>query len=83
MKAYCVDCKASFSRYEDEPWKVRCYNCWKARVGKTTKATVPAEMVWLRENVRGLLQLCHPDKHGGSSLANRLTLDLLELRKDL
>lgn len=33
------------------------------------------------ERVRMLLQLAHPDKHGGSALATSVTAWLLELRK--
>lgn len=33
------------------------------------------------EEIEGLIRLCHPDKHGGSELANKMTAKLLALRK--
>lgn len=34
-----------------------------------------------QDDIRRLLQLCHPDKHGGSSLAVEMTQKLLKARK--
>lgn len=36
---------------------------------------------WLRANIKQLIQLCHPDLHGGSELSNKITAKLLEIRK--
>lgn len=33
------------------------------------------------EDIRKLLQLCHPDVHGGKPLAQEMTVRLLEMRK--
>lgn len=33
-----------------------------------------------KDDIRRLLQLCHPDKHGGSELAQRMTAKLLEAK---
>lgn len=33
--------------------------------------------------LRKLLQLCHPDKHGGSALANSVTMELLKMKEEL
>ena len=35
-----------------------------------------------KARLRELLQLAHPDKHGGSALAQRVTAWLLDLRKE-
>ena len=34
-----------------------------------------------QENLRALLMLCHPDKHGGSALATRITQWLLKWKR--
>lgn len=34
-----------------------------------------------QEDIKILLTLCHPDKHGGNPKANEITVKLLELRK--
>lgn len=36
-----------------------------------------------RARVRQLLQLCHPDKHGGSRLAENVTAWLNDLRRGM
>lgn len=36
-----------------------------------------------REEVEALIRLCHPDKHAGSEVANRLTTKLLSVRRSL
>lgn len=33
------------------------------------------------EEIRMLINLCHPDKHGGKDAAKRMTTKLLELRR--
>jgi len=34
------------------------------------------------EDIKRLLMLCHPDKHGGKPMATEMTAKLLQLRKD-
>lgn len=36
-----------------------------------------------KDMLRKLLQLCHPDKHGGSALANTVTQELLKMKEKL
>lgn len=36
-----------------------------------------------KDMLRKLLQLCHPDKHGGSTLANSVTQELLKMKEQL
>lgn len=36
-----------------------------------------------KDLLRKLLQLCHPDKHGGSALSNTVTQELLKMKERL
>jgi len=38
--------------------------------------------VWLRANIKELLHLCHPDKHGGSEQSNKITRELIKIFKE-
>lgn len=78
MLTACSDCGQHFPRKADEVWKRLCLPCWRKSKGLATTTAAPAiEPTRLRQ----LLQLCHPDKHGGSELANAVTAWLLSLRK--
>lgn len=66
----CIRC-SSFEA-DRESWWLDGYQAGRASVQAS-----PIDEVRLRE----LLQLCHPDKHGGSALAQRITAWLLELRE--
>ena len=46
----------------------------------TTGKSLPAD--W-RDYLPRLIQLCHPDRHGGSELSNRATVWLLGLKKSI
>jgi hypothetical protein len=87
IRALCCDCGATFLRETDAEWKVRCLSCWAIR--KARRGPSPASRQGdplrdeLRENWRGLVTFCHPDKHGGSPLATRTTQWLLALRERL
>lgn len=101
MRAYCTDCRVTFDRPEEEPWKHRCLACWRASktppdardvwymrgyfAGKAEAAatTEPAPSILDAAHIRKLLQLCHPDRHGGSELAVKATQWLLECRRDV
>lgn len=84
MLATCIDCGARFSRSAGEDWRVRCEPCWRAgrkthrpSLPPATHATAsPIDPARLRQ----LLQLCHPDRHGGSALACDITQWLLSMR---
>jgi hypothetical protein len=81
--AVCRDCGARFKRDADEAWKVRCLPCWvRLKAATEASATPVADPIRaeLRERLRELLMLCHPDKHAGSALATRTTQWLLSLR---
>ena len=81
MMAVCSDCGHRFKRDADEPWKVRCLPCWVRlkEAGAPSPAADPIRGE-LRDRLRELLMLCHPDKHAGSPLATRTTQWLLNLR---
>lgn len=91
----CVDCGAPFYRGADEDWKVRCVPCWRRHKGLRADrlAELLAENDRLREHavisaelaaqLPRLLQLCHPDRHGGSPASVTATQWLLERRRVL
>ncbi len=82
--AKCIACGGPFLRDDGEEWKRRCLPCWAASKGRTAPrpASPPDPIAHeVRERMRALLMLCHPDKHGGSALANRTTAWLLSLRE--
>lgn len=80
MLTACTDCGQHFQRKTDETWKRLCLPCWRKSKGIVT-AAAPGPAPIEPTRIRQLLQLCHPDKHAGSSLANEVTGWLLELRK--
>lgn len=88
----CADCREPFYRDADKPWRIRCYVCWAD--WQSTKerqvldsATAGQQLADLRaelgSNLRGLVQLCHPDRHGDSELATRTTTWLNGLKTRL
>jgi len=88
MYANCCDCGAGFSRDPGETWKVRCLACWALRKAKREPRLIPSSIddplrAELREHLRGLLMLAHPDRHGGSALATKATQWLLSVRDRL
>lgn len=86
MRAICCDCGAPFLREADAEWKLRCISCWAIRKARHSPRPAPRpDPLYdeLREHWRGLVTLCHPDKHGGSPLATRTTQWLLALRERL
>lgn len=81
--AKCTDCGKRFQRARDEQWKVRCFSCWLRRKEMTTAPEQTGAQAEFPEHLRELMQLCHPDKHGGSPLANDVTAWLLRVRREL
>lgn len=80
----CCDCGAPFMREWDATWKVRCLPCWAARKARhdASPARLDAPIVdELRDRIRSLLMLTHPDRHGGSALATSTTAWLLDVRE--
>jgi DNA-directed RNA polymerase subunit RPC12/RpoP len=54
----CIDCGEEFWREEDERWKVRCYDCWRARkeAEQAEKQWEASELRRLQEEVKRLYQ---------------------------
>ena len=84
MIAKCCDCGEHFYRDRDEPWKVRCLACWIECQHATFTQRRPPPTDALRNelaaNMLALVLLCHPDRHGGSTLSTRITQWLLDVR---
>lgn len=83
----CQRCKSEFYRAADQTWKRLCLDCWRKTRDepldyrcKRKSATVPGLDALM---LRRLLQLCHPDRHGGSEAATTATQFLLELRRKI
>lgn len=99
MMATCCTCGVTFHRAPDETWKRRCLPCWRASKGRTEPeadidalldaqyklgyAAGLAAATLDKAKMRELLQLVHPDRHGGSALATRVTTWLLALRDEV
>jgi hypothetical protein len=83
MNARCSDCGRPFRRKPDEQWKTRCISCWRAHKGFTERYAVTGAQAELPQRLRALTQLCHPDRHGNSALANAVTAWLLRVREEL
>lgn len=86
MLVRCADCSKEF--VAKERWMVRCYPCWQKR-SKPSKPSAAVQDKFdkifdeVKRNVRELIQLCHPDKHGGSELSHKMTKMLLQIKQDL
>lgn len=83
IAARCLDCGRPFQRRPGEEWKRRCYGCWLAAkgAGKLTAMPTPDPIrTELRDRMRALLMLAHPDRHDGSKLATNTTTWLLSVR---
>ena len=71
---------------QDEPWKRVCVPCYLATKPKRRRAewavvpTPPAPSI-PPTMLRRLIQLCHPDRHGGSEASTLATRWLLEQRE--
>lgn len=76
MEKTCAACKEIFIVSDDEAWKKTCFACWKR--ARQHRIDFVDEFY---SKQRALLQLCHPDKHNGSKLAQQITQWLLSLGK--
>jgi hypothetical protein len=76
----CPTCRQAY--YQDEPWKRVCTSCYFERKARTATPAPPAIAAPIEPGMlRRLIQLCHPDKHGGSEAATEATRYLLALRR--
>ena len=89
MRCACETCGSMLDRNPDETWKKLCLSCWKetARAKERAKAPPPPQFKVVHfpvpariphDMLRRMLQLCHPDKHGGSEMAVVVTQWLLK-----
>jgi hypothetical protein len=81
---YCVRCEAPFRIRQGEEWKTLCLGCWKVqRANRAPVAPSKGDQFYseAKEYLPALIQLCHPDKHHGSSLSNKVTQWLLEVKR--
>lgn len=79
--AICPTCQTEY--YRDHVWKLQCLNCYLAHKGKTAPTTRTVQVTTSPiepDMLRRLIQLCHPDRHGGSESAHTATMYLLALR---
>jgi protein-arginine kinase activator protein McsA len=88
--AICKDCKCQFE--QKFAWSTRCYDCYrifKAKIDPQKVIEYKTEYIrlpdqdgqWLRQNIKDILQLCHPDKHNNSERSNRITQKLVLIFK--
>lgn len=87
-RATCAKCGEPF--YRDAAWKRVCFRCYRGNnsSGYQRRDPPPREPPPSEDGgvipphvLRALIQLCHPDKHGGSDTANRVTQWLLQQRR--
>jgi len=80
--AFCPSCGNVY--FKKESWQKLCLRCYLATKGKAAPtATAPAkpEPLIPPDMLRRLIQLCHPDRHGGSECAHKTTQWLLSIRE--
>ncbi|MEO6269838.1 MAG: hypothetical protein ABIP08_06005 [Lautropia sp.] len=82
-KTRCLSCwkrsKAPKPRDDRDLWYRRGFEAGLAETAALQEAAPGRLDAAL---IRQLLQLTHPDKHGGSKLATKVTARLLDLRKE-
>jgi hypothetical protein len=81
--ARCVSCGSEFERRVTQEWRIRCVPCWRIHRGIVPAPANDPIRDELREHLPALVRLAHPDRHGGSALANRETAWLLGLREKI
>ena len=84
IRSRCTDCGEHFHREAEQTWKVRCLSCYiahkSAAPARPAPPTVDPAYQEFLGNLRELIQLTHPDRHGGSPLSNRISGWLLSVR---
>ena len=83
-KRRCLSCwKASKAGEKPEAGEfLRGYRAgYEAGQASASAGSGPEPTALDKARVRQLLQLCHPDKHGGSDLAQRVTQWLNEIKR--
>ena len=86
MMRRCLRCFREF--YLHKPHFHTCPICWRPepafglqqRVVQLERENGQLRKFASEKFIRSLLQLAHPDRHGGSALAGEITRTLLEMR---
>ena len=82
-RVICTECGADFWRDDSPRWRIRCLSCRKRskneRPAPVTDYNAYSDpRAEIGSDFKPLL--CHPDRHGNSEEANRVTAWLLKLR---
>lgn len=64
-----------------DEWRATAAHYYKLSKGVKPEAAKPTQFT--KEQLTVLIQLCHPDKHGGRESANRMTQLLNDMRSKL
>jgi ribosomal protein L32E len=82
--AVCTRCTETFLRDSGKSWQKLCWHCWRETKGRNKTYRAPALPDPLRVDFKKylplLIRLCHPDRHGNSESANKVTQWLLKAR---
>ena len=96
MRKQCKECKQIFET--DFEWQKICKVCYRnlkqkeLNECKTKINELEYELKSLKniqpfskdkKFIKQLIQLCHPDKHENSKIANEITIQLIKLLKEL
>ena len=78
----CPSCRSA-NFLQDQHWKKVCLACWiksKTKLADALPAPLPLQIEL--SMLRRLIQLCHPDRHGGSETSKTATQFLLGLKRE-
>jgi hypothetical protein len=76
--AVCPICEKPY--FMDQPWKRVCLACYLEHKKTTTQPVMLVAQPIEPGMLRRLVQLCHPDRHGGSEASHVATQWLLGMR---
>jgi hypothetical protein len=77
----CYDCFKNFKQRKAEYAWGDPFGGNRGNFESIDKSGVDRDGVWLRANIKSLLHLCHPDKHGGSEQSTDMTRELIKIFK--
>lgn len=82
-KRRCLSCwKATKATAKPTDHAEECFRWYQRGLEEGRQAAQPPQQIQFdRDRLRQLLQLCHPDKHGGSDLAQRVTQWLNQIKR--
>lgn len=79
-KRECIECW-KLKKERSKSWHERHFGKKEEAPRQNTAGSSTGLEAEFQENLRVLLQLCHPDKHGGSAAATRITQWLLKHKR--